>query len=146
MSYQFEFDRMRRILRASIHGVLGDDETTRFRAETASLLNDIRPNACIVDLSNTKQYEISSAKIGTIAKSAPALPGLSIPVIVVAPAVHMFGASRMFQILSDEKRPWLRVVRSCDEAYKLLCLDSPSFEPLPANLEERKKMCDSPGT
>jgi hypothetical protein len=137
---------MRRILRACIEDTIGDDETTKFRTETANLLSDIRPNACIVELSDTKQYDISSAKIGSIAKSAPALPSFSIPVIVVAPALHMFGASRMFQIISEKNRPWFQVVRSPDEAYKLLGLDSPSFEPLPADSEERKKMWNTSET
>lgn len=136
MPYHFELDRKHQILRACIEGSIGDDEASRFRAETAKLLNDLRPKACIVDLSATKQYDISSATVGSIARSAPALSSISISVIVVAPALHMFGATRMFQIISDEKRPWFHVVKSSDEAYKLLGLDSPRFEPLPADSEE----------
>lgn len=136
MPYYFELDRTHQILRARIEGAIGDDETNQFRAQTAKLLHDIRPKACIVDLSATRQYDISSATIGSIARSAPALASISISVIVVAPALHMFGATRMFQIISDEKRPWFRVVKSSDEAYKLLGLDSPRFEPLPPNVEE----------
>lgn len=119
MSYYFEFDRAHRILRARIENTIGDDETIKFRTETTNLLSRIGPTACIVDLSDAEQYDISSARIGSLARSAPT-ESVSIPVIIVAPALHMFGASRMFQIISDEKRPWFRVVRSSDEAYKLL--------------------------
>lgn len=37
----------------------------------------------------------------------------------------------MFQILSDEKRPNLAVVKSADEAYTKLGLTSLQFDPLP---------------
>lgn len=87
MPYHFELDRKHQILRACIEGSIGDDEATRFRAETAKLLGDLRPKACIVDLSATKQYDISSATVGSIARSAPALSSISISVIVVAPAL-----------------------------------------------------------
>ena len=133
MPYRFEFDKVHRILRACIQGIIGDEEVTKFRADIAKLISDIQPTACVVDLSDTKQYDISSEMIRSMAKAAPALPNVSIAVILVAPAPHIFGASRMFQIISEEKRPWVRVVKSSLEAYKLLDVDLPSFEPLPSD-------------
>jgi len=133
MSYRFEYDKTHGILRTCMEGVIGDDEIARFRVEIAKIVSDLHPRACIVDLSDTKQYDISSENIRMIGRAAPALPGMSIPVILVAPAIHIFGSSRMFQIVSEEKRPWIRVVRSCDEAYQSLEVEPPNFGPLPSS-------------
>jgi len=37
---------------------------------------------------------------------------------------------RMLQILSEESRPELHVVRTMDEAYRLLLVKSPEFSPV----------------
>lgn len=144
MPNRFEFDRVNRILRASIEGAIGDEEIGKFRADTATLVGEAQPSGVIVDLSETKRYDISSATIRVIGKSAPAVPGISLLVIVIAPATHMFGLTRMFQITSEETRPWLRVVKSSTEAYKLLRVDSPHFEPVPEDPEARKNLWGMP--
>jgi len=36
----------------------------------------------------------------------------------------------MLQILSEEVRPELRVVRTMDEAYRLLLVEAPEFSPV----------------
>ena len=36
----------------------------------------------------------------------------------------------MFQILSEKTRPDLHIVRTIDEAYRLLNVESPEFKPL----------------
>jgi len=136
MAHRFEIDSVNGILRIPIEGVIGDEEVTRFRAETARWITDLQPKACVVDFTETTQYEISSAMIHSIGRAAPVLPDVSLAVIVIAPAPHIFGASRMFQIISEEKRPWVRIVKSTQEAYKLLNVDSPSFEALPSEFEK----------
>ena len=42
----------------------------------------------------------------------------------------MYGLMRMFQMLSDLTRPDLCVVRTIDEAYRLLRVESPEFSPI----------------
>jgi len=140
MSFRFEFDTTNRILRASLEGSIGDAEIADFRTAVTGMIAEGRPKASIVDLSDTTRYDISNASILAMAKSEPALPGVSIPIIIVAPAPHMFGASRVFQITSEENRPWLHVVKSLDEACELLQVKSPAFKPLPTDFEERKKV------
>ena len=130
MPYRFEFDKEHRILRACIEGITEDAEITRFRAETTKLISDLQPAAFLMDFSDTKKYEVSSEIVRTIGRTPPALPHVQIPVILVAPAAHIFGMSRMFQITSEEKRPWVRVVKSSEEAFKLLQLETASFDPL----------------
>lgn len=140
MPFRFEFDRNNRILRGLLEGRIGDVEIANFREEAAAMVRASHPNAVVVDLSRTEKYDISNAGVLGMAKSDPALPGLSIPVIIVAPAPHMFGASRVFQITSDEKRPWLHVVKSSEEAYEIIQVKSPVFEAVPADAEQRKKL------
>ncbi len=130
MPYRFEFDKEHRILRACIESITEDAEITRFRMESAKLISDLEPAAFLMDLTETKQYDVSTEIIRTIGRTPPALPHVSIPVILVAPAPHIFGMSRMFQITSEEKRPWVRVVKSSEEAIKLLQIETASFEPL----------------
>lgn len=140
MPFRFEFDRNNRILRAFLEGRIGDAEIAKFRTEAASMIVEGRPNACMVDLSSTTQYDISNASVFAIAKSGPAVAGISIPIIIVAPAPHIFGASRVFQITSEENRPWLHVVKSSEEAYEILQVKSPGFEAVPSDAEARKEM------
>jgi hypothetical protein len=49
--------------------------------------------------------------------------------VVVAPQDYVFGMMRMLEILSEKSRPELRVVRTMDEAYRLLQVESPEFRP-----------------
>ena len=52
------------------------------------------------------------------------------PRIVIAPTTVGFGLARMFQIVGERKRPLLKVVRTLDEAFAELGIQSPHFEPL----------------
>jgi hypothetical protein len=42
----------------------------------------------------------------------------------------VYGATRMFQVLSENTRKNVHVVRTLDEAYKLLGIESPRFVPV----------------
>lgn len=46
------------------------------------------------------------------------------------PRDFIYGLARMFQILTEETQPELRVVRTMEEAYRLLEVSSPEFEPV----------------
>lgn len=131
MSYRFEFDATHHILRAAIQGTIADDEVLQFRMEMVRLIVEAQARACIVDLSATDRYDISTETIRAMSHSAPALPGVSIPVIIVAPDAYMYGSTRMFQMMSEAQRPWLHVVKSTAEGCALLDVDQPKFEPIP---------------
>ncbi len=64
-----------------------------------------------------------------LANSAPAFPAATMRVLV-APRDISYGMVRMFQILGETKRPNMHVVRTMDEAYRLLCVESPEFGPI----------------
>ena len=48
----------------------------------------------------------------------------------LAPSPHVFGMSRMFQILGGDKQPTLYVVSSLDEVYAAIGVKQLHFEPL----------------
>jgi hypothetical protein len=52
------------------------------------------------------------------------------PNIIVAPQTDAFGLTRMFQTLGERARPNLQVVRTLDDALRVLGIQSPHFEPL----------------
>ena len=130
MPYRFAFDATHRILRASVHGTITDDEIMQLRAETSRLIVEAQAGACIVDLSDTDRYDISTETLRAMSHTAPAVPGVSIPVIIVAPDEYMYGSTRMFQMMSEAQRPWLHVVKSIAEGCALLHVDQPKFEPI----------------
>ena len=50
--------------------------------------------------------------------------------VLVIPQIFIYGLARMFQILGEEARRELQVVRTMDEAYHLLGVEFPDFHPL----------------
>ena len=50
--------------------------------------------------------------------------------VIVVPIDFIFGLARMFQMLGEKTRPDLHVVRTLDEAYRLLQIESPEFRPV----------------
>ena len=52
------------------------------------------------------------------------------PRVIVVPETYAFGLARMYQIVAEQKRPLVTVVRTMDEALTALNITSPHFEPL----------------
>lgn len=121
---------------------ISDDEIDEFRKDMLKAIVESQPRGCIVDFSEVKQYGITTTKIRSLGRSSPAATNMQLLVIIVAPDTCMYGSARMFQLLSEEKRPWIRVVRSATEAYQILRIDSPVFEILPSDPEQRKAYLD----
>lgn len=81
----------------------------------------------IVDLSGLTRFDVSTAAITRLARShSPDLPTR----VFVAPKDVVYGATRMFQVLSERTRKNVHVVRTLEEAYKLLSVESPKFTPV----------------
>ena len=74
---------------------------------------------------------MSSHLVRKLAKLEPAMPDANnrIRIIVVENATG-FGLARMFQIVGEETRPKLRVVRTLNDALAALGAQSPHFQPL----------------
>ena len=130
MGCSFEFDPVSNILRYCWDGNLTDESLLRGDAEGRRLLAARPPCRGIQDLSKVTKVDASSGTIQRIASQPPAYgPGQT--VVFVAPKDVVFGLSRMFVIVGEPSRPSAYVVRTLEEAYHLLEVDSPHFSPLP---------------
>jgi hypothetical protein len=130
MGFVMDFDAKNNILRGTLEGPLTGailldsyDAATRYTASHP-------PCRGLWDFSKvTANADISSAIIRQVVGKSPIIPAGYMRV-VVAPQDFLFGMMRMLQILSEEARPELHVVRTIDEAYRLLRIESPEFSPI----------------
>ena len=72
----------------------------------------------ITDFTQVTHFEISSEQIRRVADSKSPLERAQR--VMVAPSDEAYGTSRMFQTLAGRTRPNISVVRTLEEAYKVL--------------------------
>jgi hypothetical protein len=73
----------------------------------------------LIDASNVTSFEVSSDEVRDLAiREAPFAP--SARRVLVASEDLVFGLARMFQTFGGEHRPHFEVVRTLEEAYRLL--------------------------
>lgn len=129
MSFVTDFDDRNRLLRIAIEGVLTDalllDAYAVLEAQAASHA----PCRGLFDVSRVTKFEVSSQTVRELAHRPPAIPQGNMR-IVVAPLDSLYGMVRMFQMLGELTRPDLHVVRTIDEAYRLLQVESAEFRPI----------------
>ena len=129
MPYSFDFDRVNQILRAKFDGQVDDAEMRRYYFQDArKLVADFDFRVAIVDFTAVTKFDVSPSMIREMAEYKPVVS--AIPVFIVAPAPHIFGTSRMFQIHGSKTRPMLQVVRSVEEVYTQLNVKQAKFKPL----------------
>ena len=133
--HEFAYDPTRRVLRCSLKGCIADERIAEFYELTSRYIARINPLAGIVDLSGVESFEVSSQMIHKLAALPPAFPDVNRLRVIVAPSAHIFGMSRMFQILTEGTRPMLRVVRTIEEAYAHLQVTESSFEPVELEID-----------
>ncbi len=130
MPYQIDFDATNRILRARFRGRVTDDDLKvvyRFGQENVTRLD---PLSGITDFSEVTVVAFSSQTMRDLARTRPIMPDPCRPVIFVAPTPDLFGMARMFELEGAEARPNLHVVRTAEDAYRLLKVDNPQFAPV----------------
>lgn len=131
MGHRFEFDPENKVLLVQPEGRLTDESLLEIYTGIAkySVATDAR--AGIFDFSLVAEFAVTADTIRNLARQEPAMPdAVHRPRVLVAPATHVFGIARMFQIVGEHQRPTLSVVRSLDEAFAALGVPSPHFEPL----------------
>lgn len=101
-----------------------------FYGAAACALRDTNPRGSFTDFSGVSSFEVSPEAIRALAARAPADPLASRPRAIVAPTAQIFGLARMFELSGDATRPNLHVVRTTREAYALLGVTEPHFEPI----------------
>jgi hypothetical protein len=128
--YRILFDHTNRILRALFEGRVTDDELKEVYRFGQAHVAHFDPRAGITDFSAVTTVAFSAETIRELATSTPIRQDPSRPVLFVAPTPHLYGMSRMFEMLGAESRPNLHVVRTLEEAYAVLNVQEPQFEPV----------------
>jgi hypothetical protein len=128
MGFVMEFDATNKILCVRVTGYVGNEIMRDTYAAVAGYVAAHGPCRAITDLSGVTKGDVSPSAIWSLARQTPAIPKGYMRVIV-APEDSKYGMVRIFQILSELTRPDIQVVRTLDEAYRLLQVESPEFRP-----------------
>lgn len=129
MGFVLDFDARNNILRLTLQRFVTEAALLEAYATVARYVASHGPCRAIADTSRVTMFEVSSDAIRELTRSSPAIPRGHMRVIV-APLDFMYGMARMFQLLSESTRPDLHVVRTIEEAYRLLRIESPEFDPV----------------
>jgi hypothetical protein len=115
MPYHFEFDSISRILRCRL--------IERYDAQIA-------PHGGILDMSGVTAFDVSPQTIRELASLPPAMADASRPRCIVATSPEIFGMARMFELHGENTSPNLHLVRTQNEAWAILAVREPKFEPI----------------
>jgi hypothetical protein len=124
-----DFDAKNNVLRGTLEGPMTGADLLDLYAAATKYMASHPPSRGILDFSRVTEFEVSNEAIRQVAAAAPAFPVTHMRVLVI-PQTFIYGLARMFQILTEDTRPELYVVRTMDEAYGLLQVESPDFRPL----------------
>jgi hypothetical protein len=130
MGYRFEFDRVNEILLLRVEGLFTDELLAAFYGAAQKYWAAIDPKMGIVDLSSVTELAVSTEFVRQLVNREPVGDATATLRVIVAPTTLLFGLFRMFQILSQRTRPMLIVVHTLEEAYLVLGVRSPRFEPM----------------
>jgi len=128
--YSFDFDPTHRILRFRLNGRITDELMRDFYYNMREPSDRTRPNAGVLDTSTVDSFEVSHEVIVELASASPIVPRPDFPRVVIAPSTEIYGLMRMFAIRGEATRPNLHVVREEAEAWAILGVVKPLFEPL----------------
>jgi hypothetical protein len=120
----FELAEAEGVLRVTLSGEITDYAVMELWSKGRGIVESFPSCKNIVDLSGLTHYSVSTSTITKLARShSPDLPAR----VYVATKDVVYGSTRMFQVLSENTRKNVHVVRTLDEAYKLLGVESPKF-------------------
>ena len=125
---RLEFDSRNSVIRWTLQGKVTDEVFSEYIRLSAASVPKFPAKALILDLTHAESFDVQSRTLRDLASKAPTLPS-EFPRVIVAQSNVTYGLSRMFTILSEEQRPNSYVVRTMDEAYQLLKIRAPEFEP-----------------
>ena len=124
-----EFDAKNNVLRVTLEGHVTDAIFLDAYATTARCAASRPGCRGIADVTQVTKFDVSSNVIRRLADTAPAIPTPQMR-IFVASTTFVYGLGRMFQMLGERTRPNLHIARTLDEAYRLLQVESPEFDPV----------------
>jgi hypothetical protein len=130
MSYYFEFDSANRILRCRLEGKINDAVLKEYYRLVGKYYALTDPRASVLDMLNVTSLEVSPETIRELANLPPAIADPARPRCLIAASAQVFGMARMFELQGQETRPNLHVVRTQKEAWAILGVSKPKFEPI----------------
>lgn len=126
MGFRVNFDRTNAILLLSMEGAVTD----KLMLDGYDLLRSCRKHfgECnyIFDCTEATEISVSEETVRSIAERPPNLSP-AIFQVIVAPQDRMYTLARRFQFESYKTRPSFQVVRTMDQALKLLKAKPPTF-------------------
>ncbi len=129
MGFSLSFDKQNYVLRLAFEERLTDADLLDAYAFLRRYFTSNPPCVSILDYSSVQVSDLSIQTVRHLTTLPRAMANGFLR-INVAPSDVVYGLARMFQILSEEGRPELRVVRTMDEACALLEVESLDFQPL----------------
>jgi hypothetical protein len=138
MAFRFAFNPTHRILRCDFSDTVTDEDLTYYYRMAALLAESLDPLAGLFDFSAVTPLKSSPEFMRGLAALPPVMPQLDRPRVLVAPADHVFGLARVFEIEGEATRPNFHVVRTMEEAWAILGVREPEFQPVPKALESRR--------
>lgn len=128
MSYRIEINKQHRVLRIVVEGEVSDAEIREAQVSLGHVATSEGVESGYIDLSAVTDFNPSSATIRYLADNEPIG---DIPRCIVAPSDYVFGLARMFQLMSDDRKEHLYVVRTVKDAFEKLGLPGDmEFEPV----------------
>jgi len=130
MAYRFEFDAANSIIAVRYSGHIKFESFKQFYlTEIPKRIVGWNFRGSIFDLSDVTSMDFTPQQVRELASYPPADPDPARMRVVVATSAHIFGLCRMFELHGEETRPNLHVVSSLTQAYALLQITNPNFEP-----------------
>ncbi len=132
MPYSLEFASARRILRSRFEGEVSFDTLREFLDKISKFVLERGHGSLIgiIDFSNVATLNLSPQDVRELAILPPAIQDREALRFIIAPSPVIFGLARMFELLGQETRPNLHVVRSPKEVWVILGFEEPQFEPV----------------
>ena len=129
LNFTLRFDFNDRVLLVTLGKVLTKEIALEVITARVRFINEQGPCSGIFDFSAVEGSELDAESIRSLAATVSAIPILPAGKlrILIAPGPHLYGLSRMFQILRDEMGSTVHVVHSLEEAFALLGLKSTDF-------------------
>lgn len=122
------FDEANRVLRINFDGIVTDDVLLDHYDEARRWISVHGYAAQLTDFSSVTSFEVTSEGVRKLARKPPLAPDPFLRV-VVAPQEIMYGMARMFEGVANETRSSIHVVRSREDALKVLGIATPNFQP-----------------
>ena len=132
--FSFDYDPGNKILRGKFEDPVTDQSIANGYRLASLLVRDIDIRGSIADFSSVTTVDVNPNAIHELAASPSVDPVVSRPRVIVVPSDSLFGLAELFQKLGKGTRPNLHVVRSSDEALKLLGVVAPRFQQIEGQL------------